>query len=267
MIRYENMVISKVNSIELITRQYSTGERPVLVECDDFCTYVCKYPLSPAISYKLFSEMAGSIFAQVWGLNTPNIALVNIRKEHWPSAKSAPYPFAPSIGSRLITGVIDLTPNSTTIYNDATSILNNLLDIALFDFWIANEDRNANNMNLMYKPESSQIISIDYGCIFNTSMYDYPLSQLTFTDSILTSDLFDNLIGEKKGLNIITKQDFLNRVSKCHKEMDSIIDHTPLEWKIPYDVGRNKLSQLFESKWLNEVWENFLDCLNENNKS
>ena len=59
----------------------------------------------------------------------------------------------------------------------------------------------------------------------------------------------------------------MNRVSKCHKEMDSIIDNTPLEWKIPYDIVRNKMSQLFESKWLNEVWDNFMDCLNENNKS
>ena len=31
-------------------------------------------------------------------------------------------------------------------------------------------------------------VSIDYGCIFNTATFDYPLSQLTSTDTILWSD-------------------------------------------------------------------------------
>ena len=37
------------------------------------------------------------------------------------------------------------------------------MKIALFDFWIANEDRNANNANLLYDVGRGRLISIDYG--------------------------------------------------------------------------------------------------------
>lgn len=62
----------------------------------------------------------------------------------------------------------------------------------------------------------------------------------------------------------LTKQDFLNRVSKCHNVIEFVIDNTPKEWGIPNNVISNKLSQLFESKWLDEVWRNYQDCINEN---
>ncbi len=64
----------------------------------------------------------------------------------------------------------------------------NLL-IALFNLWVANEDRNWNNANLLYDVNSNNLIAIDHGCILNTATFDYNLSLLTQNETILYSDL------------------------------------------------------------------------------
>ena len=56
---------------------------------------------------------------------------------------------APSIGSRWLDGVVDITPSTYAKVPATIDTLEQLMRIALFDFWIANEDRNANNANLM----------------------------------------------------------------------------------------------------------------------
>lgn len=85
---------------------------------------------------------------------------------------------------------------------------------------------NTNNTNLLFDVEQNTLVSIDYGCIFNTAMYDYPLSRLTSTDTILASGILGQLkAGVKK---------------------------------------QNKLDQLFETKWVNDTWDNFKECFKEN---
>jgi len=80
--------------------------------------------------------------------------------------------------------------------------LTQLLIIALFDFWIANEDRTANNYNLLYRTDNRSLVSIDYGGILNSCTMNRPLSQLEVTDSILYSDLFDFLSQDTPALKI-----------------------------------------------------------------
>ena len=148
-------------------------------------------------------------------------------------------------------------------------MLQQLLEIALFDFWMANEDRNANNANLLYNVVQERLVPIDYGCIFNTATFDFPLSQLTTTDSILSSDLFHLLTKDKpkelyQEIIAETFGVYINRLKRSKLQLDAILSELPKEWNVPREVVANKLSQLFDNHWTSETWKNFVECLNEN---
>jgi len=150
-----------------------------------------------------------------------------------------------------------------------TKILMQLLKIALFDFWMANEDRNANNANLLYDVEREDLVSIDYGCIFNTATFEFPLSQLTSTDTILYSDMFQHLTQERSTSSLEAmvkplKSYYLVCVSHSRQLSMQIVDAVPKEWNVPADIVKNKVNQLFEPEWVEGVWNNFTECMKEN---
>lgn len=263
------MSISVVESIKPIEQQYPTGERPVLVMCSDMSFYICKYMRSPSAAFKLACEFIGARMAIAWQIKTPATTFVHIKKEHW-TDKLSPYNLSvPSWGSRKLDSIIDVTPSTYDIIVPSTTTLRQLLKIALFDFWIANEDRNSNNANLLYDVTKNRLISIDYGCILNTATFDYPITQLTSTDTILCSDLFLHLTrGKKKqtfesAINEL-KDNYNNCIRRCNREKKEIISIIPKEWNISTTLIVDKLEQLFEEQWITKVWDNFIECINEN---
>lgn len=140
--------------------------------------------------------------------------------------------------------VIDITPSTYSKVPANDSTLQQLARIALFDFWIANEDRNANNANLMYDVAEGHFVSIDYGCIFNTATFDYPLSQLTSTDTILWSDLFEHLKQnqEKSSICLLEqlKDEYDSYIKQCSCLKSEIIDEIPQEWNVPQGIIKEK---------------------------
>ena|SRR5690606_28752652 len=60
----------------------TSGSSPLLVTCNDFRDWVCKYDRS---SKNLFNELIAAKFAEIWGIRTPEIALIQVRKEHVPA--------------------------------------------------------------------------------------------------------------------------------------------------------------------------------------
>jgi hypothetical protein len=165
--------------------------------------------------------------------------------------------------------VVDLTPSTLDKVEKTEDTLRQLIKIALFDFWIANEDRNANNANLMYNVSNGQIISIDYGCILNTATFDFPMSQLTSTDTILWSDLFSHLTNETSQTSIAKivadqEKEYASLINRSAIQMKLILEEMPKEWNVSSDLIKGKLIQLFDEKWTSGVWNNFIECLNEN---
>ncbi len=141
--------------------------------------------------------------------------------------------------------------------------------IALFDFWTANEDRNANNANMMYDVAKGLLFSIDYGCIFNTATFDYPLSQLTYTDTILWSDIFRHLVQNQRTETIYTiikrlKEEYAQIIIKCNFITNQLCEDIPQEWNVPKPIIKEKLHQLFDEQWITKTWNNFTEFLNEN---
>lgn len=260
-------VITTVHSIKEVERQYATGEEPLLVLCSDLQEYVCKYARNSGAAYKLASEFVGSQLASAWGLNTPQTAFVTLQPTHWVKAGEKG---TLAFGSCRLDGVIDINPTTVRKIRYSQSVLSDLIDIALFDFWVANEDRNANNANLMYDVERDSLISIDYGCIFNTATYNYQLSQLTTTDTILASDLFYHLQKGTSGqqqIEKITKNSiarFYKRVANCERRVGLILKELPEQWRVPFNVVENKMNQLFDGVWLRDALSNFKECLEEN---
>ena len=263
------MAIPIIDSAKRIEQQFRTGEEPVLVMCSDVNLYVCKYMRSSATAYKLACELIGARMAEAWQLDTPDIALVRIKSSHWEGISQSHSISAPSVGNRWMDGVVDITPSTYAKVPATIETLEQLMQIALFDFWIANEDRNANNANLMYEVVRSRLVSIDYGCIFNTATFEYPLSQLTTTDTILWSDLFRHLANgqEKTAIHAIAnhlKEVFNTNLQRAGMQVHQILYDMPEEWNIPQNVVNEKLLQLLDERWTAEVWDNFMECLNDN---
>jgi len=239
---------------------------PVLVLCSDTQQYICKYMRPNAtISYKLACEYIGAVLAESWKISTPPFALVQIKPAHWVSVTASYNASAPAIGFRKIDGVIDITPTSFRQVAANADTLYQLLKIALFDFWVANEDRTYNNANLLYHIESEQLISIDYGGILNNVTFDFTLSQLTETDSILGADILAHIIK-----SVSTKQltETVRRLGKEYlqcinrsKRQSVILAEMPKGWAVPTAKIDNKVEELFSPKWINDTWENFVECL------
>ena len=153
--------MKSVHSIEKIKKIIHTGSKPVLIMCDDEKDYYCKYQ-----RHIVLREYLGHCFAQEWGIITPEAAWVNIAKEHIEQVHLAPPVRRIEHFDRAIFGSLQV-PNATEI-DDSWSYLksnNNewpqeLLKIMLFDYWLSNEDRNANNANPRSEKTSKQAIGL-----------------------------------------------------------------------------------------------------------
>ena len=257
-----------IRSIAQIERQYNTGELPVLVNCSDGDAYICKYMRSSGSSFKLANELIGAMMAQQWELTSPAFAFVMIEPEHWARIFTPHSLSAPAIGYKQIKRVADINTSTYMTVKPTESILEQILKIALFDCWIANEDRTINNSNLLYNAKSEELISIDYGGILNTGSFDFPMSELTLSDSILYADIFRHIIKDidttlvrNKAHNLSAYYD--NCIKRCASQTDIILSIIPTEWKVPTLAIQNKLEQLFAKEWVERVWENYIECINE----
>jgi hypothetical protein len=109
------------------------------------------------------------------------------------------------------------------------------------------------------------LVPIDFGCILNSADFDFSMMQLTSTDTILNSPLFRYLVQNVSEKRMQELRDYYNVcLSRCHLQVNSIIEDLPSDWGIPAKVVSCKLSQLFEPNWTEAVWNNFEECLNDN---
>lgn len=264
------MIAREIYSIERITKQYETGEVPVLVRCSDRNDYICKYMRTPSSAYKLVCEFVGAYMVKNWGISSPQMSLVRIKREHWDGLQGALYiSQSPAVGYMKMSSVFDITHTTYTFVKKSKETLIQLLKIALFDFWLSNEDRTYNNANLLYDLKEDEFVSIDYGGIFNTSTFTYPMSLLTQTDSILYSDVFkqyralyedDDIMQIALGL----KKYYIDSINRCKGVVQSILKAIPLEWNIDNEIVSKKLCQILDSAWIDSVWDNYIQCLKDN---
>ena len=256
------MYLNKVTASGEVLKVYQTGDRPIMVLCSDGYHYICKYKQPGSAAYKLVSELAGGFFARVWGIATPTTSLVENDPIIWDDAGISHDPKAPLLGSRKMEDVFDLGEFNCNQVEESGRTLSQFLWIALFDLWLANEDRTCNNYNLLYDLREKRLVSIDYGGIFNSGILNNPVYQLNAFDSIISSDLFCRfkLVDIKNALSGMYPT-YIRLVSRSEKRVTEILDSIPEDWAVDKIAIERKLLELFAVEWIDETWFNFKDLV------
>lgn len=248
------------------------GSSPLLVTCDDFNDWVCKYDRDPR---NLFNELLAVKFAKTWELKTPDHAFIEVKKNHIPPNK---FPRLEHhlfdklcFGSKHIKNSKEIDSSTVSLFKESPfrrrlKNKDDFLKIALFDIWLCNEDRNHNNSNILLVSEEESnafyfLYAIDHVEIFNSSHLNYGLSNLTEEDSILYSDFSTLLFRNKTKTNQIVDnliEMFYLCVEECKNEFDEIVNLIPETWGINHEAIHEKISlNLFTEEWANSCVKNF----------
>ena len=77
-----------LHTIEEVHKVFDTqGSSPLLVTCEDFRDWVCKYDRFPKY---LFNELIASEFAKLCDIKTPETSFIKVKPEHVPTDKFPP---------------------------------------------------------------------------------------------------------------------------------------------------------------------------------
>ena len=260
-----------LHTIEEVHKVFDTqGSSPLLVTCEDFRDWVCKYDRFPKY---LFNELIASEFAKLFDIKTPETSFIKVKPEHVPTDKFPQLQLMwfekECFGSLYLENSKEIDHSIISLFEDKSfrskiSDKTDFLKIALFDIWMANEDRNYNNFNLLLyvSPEKFNFFyAIDHVNVFNTSFLDYGIAELTEDDSIIKTDLAKILFGKNKKLaeivnNLVEK--FYLCTEKCQDKLDEILDLVPESWNINKEQIRDRIIQnLFSDKWKAQCDANF----------
>ncbi len=264
--------VKRITSVDVIR---TNGSEPVKVLCSDGCFYIVKYP-SPDMGM-LIREYIAHFFLKEWEISTPINALIRVKREHIDSSllsgrRNYSHFSAPCLGSQWVADAEDLKPS---FCNRSTGDLQKIqredfLRIALFDLWIANEDRTEHNPNLMIiakEKDPDRFVAIDHTMIFNSGTSNRPIETLTFEDSILSSGYLKTLFRRSKKTREIfgdSTQELVYFVKKCETCMPKILASAPAEWDL--DIPRFEqwaTANLFNPVWLKEVEKTYKGYLTQ----
>lgn len=256
-----------LHSIQTIKHVYTTGDLPVLVECVDLNDYVCKHNRGQIVSYKLFAEwMCHALLADL-GVVVPKKELVKIKDEHVLGTSECQIAFFKNTTCFGTLHLKEALEWSQFPIEQEKLITNkqDLLTIAFCDIWLANDDRNFNNFNLLLNPtgDGVEIVPIDHAACFNGLSFSYncPLTILTEGDSLIFTDEFRNLVKPRlkkmKDVNDFVESLYLC-IPKLEESYDEHVLAIPSDWNIPSDYIIDLKNNLFQKEWLIETKTTFL---------
>ncbi len=127
--------------------------RPLRIYCSDFKHYIGKF----GPSHDLLNEVIAARFAALWGIQVPASVYIRLLPEHLPVGLNKRHYERLGFGSEYLEHAQELSKFLLTWKTNTYEIgkitnREDLLRIGLFDLWIANEDRNHNNANLLIQP-------------------------------------------------------------------------------------------------------------------
>lgn len=262
--------MNKLKTISPIHRIYDTGDKPVLVECEDLNDYVCKHNQGLVPCKKLFAEyLAYRLFDQL-EVKLPPYNFIQVKEEHVhsPSGVCQPHFFKgiDCFGTLHLKEALEWSVFPFD-KKDLKKIKNqeDLFTIAWCDIWLANEDRRWNNFNLLMSPENDgwYIVPIDHGACFNSLGFDVrrPLYSINDFDSIIQTEQF-KLLAKKHFKNMHDVNDYLERLYLCiqnfEKSFDDIVANIPTSWRISEEYIQSLKVNLFSKDWMNETKTHYL---------
>jgi len=262
-----------LHSISEISRVIeTTGSMPVVVMANDLEDYACKYDHKN----KLINEFVAHQFLQKWGLPVFPAAFVNIKREHIPDkilqGRIRMIDFEkPAFGLRYNRDAAEATNILLGLKNDTYELRKfkkrlDLLKIALFDFWVGNDDRNQNNYNILIA--DNIFIPIDHSTIFDGGRLGSELSQLTDQDSILSSDLALTFLNQKTKVEEEANQliqNFPTFVNNCYEILPTLVESLPIEWceDKPTLLANIESAIINNDDWLKKTISSFSELIHK----
>lgn len=249
---------------------FNSGNNPILVECEDFNTWVCKHGrMSPGL---LLNELIGSSFARSWNLPTPNFCLIEVSEHHLPSDNNSIQPTffkKHCFGSQFLSQAKVVDQTTLPLLRDKTfrkkiTNKNDYLKIALFDIWLANDDRNPMHTNLLLSRENKDYLFtvFDHDALFNqTTLGMRPLVLLDEECSLISGEISTILFRRnKKLINNVNElvENFYICIENCRQQIPLIMDCIPESWGINKDEIQEALIQsVFSDSWLADCEKHF----------
>ena len=268
-------MLQRRNSISSIVRVIpTTGSMPVVVMAEDYEDYACKYDSKG----KLINEYLAHQFLEIWGLNTFPAAFVQISPDHIPDnilngRIQRPMFEKPSFGLRYDNDAGEINEALIGLRNESYELKKfpnrfDLINIGLFDLWLANDDRNQ-NYNLLTR--GNEFVPIDHSTIFDGNRLGEKLSQLTWEDSILHTDLAKTFLNSRqkreKRHNELLAQ-FPTFVANCRRALPVLIETLPVEWcDNKTELEQNILVSVMDNEiWLQQTIATFSELIHNFNR-
>lgn len=237
--------------------------KPFRVLCNDYKHYISKF----GKGYDILNEYLSSKFCECWKIPTPNCVFVDLNPDHLPTGYNKRAYNTLGFGSEFLEHAQELSQFLLTWKDNQYEIgrirnKEDILKIGLFDLWIANEDRNHNNANLLIQPQHDgyYFIAIDHVNIFNTGTLDKGIVCLTEDESILNSEYVKLLFkSNQKTMDSIIKieEEFISSVETCRNKLKNILEEVPASWKIDIELQSKQMESLFSREWTQEILQNF----------
>ncbi|PVD53589.1 hypothetical protein DC498_03465 [Terrimonas sp.] len=196
--------------------------------------------------------------------------MIQVLPEHIPPDLTIPRNRfeVPCFGLQKLEDVFDLNQVSEDILvgtRNKKVLKADVLKLAFFDIWVANEDRHLNNYNILYKLIGGQyrLYPIDHEACFNSQNLENGLVQITYEDSLIYSSFFSKLfkINEFKNIENL-KQSFYLCTLSCRQNLNQYLQNIPPEWNVNLQGKETELNQfLLTDEWFEECWHTFLEFL------
>ncbi|MCO5273504.1 MAG: hypothetical protein M9900_01125 [Flavobacteriales bacterium] len=265
------------HSITELVRVWDTNINPVQVIADDVKDYVAKHNRGQAPCTRLRNEVLAHAYAGIWGLPVLEAALLKVDPLHVGrhlSGTCQPAYFKHTCFAtrfRKDSTEFNRFLDQANAYEGKRFVnRQDLLKIALFDIWLANDDRTGNHPNLLVTAdgEGFTIRVMDHEGIFYGNNPERPLPHLTLEDSILTHPALRNLLGRnfKRNTNLVQQAvgNFYLWASACEQRTDEILSLLPADWRIDVATFRPLVQQrLFAQDRLRAVEHHFHELLQQ----
>lgn len=257
-------MLAYYTSITKVEKVFNTGQKPLLVTASDLNDYVVKYSDSYCDTI-LMTEYLVGLAAKELGIIVPEMAFIQLDTVHQPDLMEHKIRYSAKLDQTLLgfkfvgPELLDLTYLSEHQFKPSQknirSIRYQFLEIAFFDMWIANEDRNSNNYNLLLDitTKEQKLIAIDHGCAFNTLNIKRPLTNLTVEDSILSSSLARRIFSNKNQIipfiNAV-REKFTSELSHIRSAITEWIQKAPETW----NIDKQEWNLFCDNFWLTDDW-------------
>jgi hypothetical protein len=269
------MLIPTINIFK-VHDELGTASAPLLCTCTDaygnFAKYYLKYVLDENEYCGLVYEIICSKIAEYFGVSTPTIAFAltgniienntKVNRNYLLNANSICFASKEIDPHKMLSDVDEI--KDKTSFN---KFLNpeQFLKIALFDLWVAHDDRNATNYNLLALTidEGYYFYSIDhYHCFGGESYFNKDFSQLRVNQykSLMTTtfglSLRKYLVNPQILTNLVEAFNNID-LEKINIIVTNVFNQLPKEWKIDPNLQGTIISFLTDKKRNQEVIEIF----------